>query len=219
MGSPLFTTTIDQARIAAAYPELVRAAECPVLDTSCAALLRLAESVHDQGYKVVLTGEGADEALAGYVWFKAQSLAGAVPRRLGPGLQQLLEGLIKRSVSGIRTPPLGGASIGGAHPVQLALYEMISLVKPVLYSDEMKRKLRDHDPYSDLDVRTDRIKHWHPLNQSLYTGYKIMLPGMLLLSKGDRIAMNASVETRYPYLDEDVIAFCAWIRQSTSCVE
>ena len=37
------------------------------------------------------------------------------------------------------------------------------------------------------------------------------LPGMLLLSKGDRIAMNASVETRYPYLDEDVIAFCAGI--------
>ena len=38
-----------------------------------------------------------------------------------------------------------------------------------------------------------------------------MLPGMLLISKGDRIAMNASVETRYPYLDEDVIAFCAGI--------
>ena len=75
----------------------------------------------------------------------------------------------------------------------------------------MKEKLRDHDPYSDLDVRTDRIKRWHPLNQSLYAGYKIMLPGMLLLSKGDRIAMNASVETRYPYLDEDVIAFCASI--------
>ena len=88
---------------------------------------------------------------------------------------------------------------------------MISLVKPALYSGEMKEKLADHDPYSDLDVRADRIKQWHPLNQSLYAGYKIMLPGMLLLSKGDRIAMNASVETRYPYLDEDVIAFCAGI--------
>ena len=72
LGSPLFTTTVDQAGIAAAYPELVRAAECPVLDTSCAALLRLAQSVHEQGYKVVLTGEGADEALAGYVWYKVQ---------------------------------------------------------------------------------------------------------------------------------------------------
>jgi asparagine synthase (glutamine-hydrolysing) len=74
----------------------------------------------------------------------------------------------------------------------------------------MKEKLASHDPYADLDVRTDRIKRWHPLNQSLYVGYK-MLPGMLLLSKGDRTAMNASIETRYPYLDENVIAFCAQI--------
>src|SRR6516164_2029738 len=38
-----------------------------------------------------------------------------------------------------------------------------------------------------------------------------MLPGLLLLGKGDRVAMNSSVETRYPLLDEDVIAFCASI--------
>jgi asparagine synthase (glutamine-hydrolysing) len=38
-----------------------------------------------------------------------------------------------------------------------------------------------------------------------------MLAGLLMISKGDRIAMNASVETRYPYLDDDVIRFCAEI--------
>ena len=38
-----------------------------------------------------------------------------------------------------------------------------------------------------------------------------MLAGLLMISKGDRIAMNASVETRYPFLDDDVIAFCAGI--------
>ena len=37
-------------------------------------LVRRAGAVHQQGYKVVLTGEGADEALAGYIWFKGQSL-------------------------------------------------------------------------------------------------------------------------------------------------
>ena len=36
-----------------------------------------------------------------------------------------------------------------------------------------------------------------------------MLPGLLLASKGDRVAMNSSVETRYPFLDEDVFAFLA----------
>ena len=56
---------MDRSGIAGTFPDLIRAAEGPVLDTSCAALLRLAQSVHQQGYKVALTGEGADEALAG----------------------------------------------------------------------------------------------------------------------------------------------------------
>ncbi len=45
-----------------------------MIDTSCAALWRLAQEVHDQGYKVALTGEGSDEAFAGYVWFKLRKL-------------------------------------------------------------------------------------------------------------------------------------------------
>jgi asparagine synthase (glutamine-hydrolysing) len=36
-----------------------------------------------------------------------------------------------------------------------------------------------------------------------------MLSGHLLTSKGDRVAMNSSVETRYPFLDEDVCDFLA----------
>ena len=54
LGSPLTTVTMDRSGIAGAFPELIRAAEGPVLDTSCAALLRLAQSVHQQGYKVAL---------------------------------------------------------------------------------------------------------------------------------------------------------------------
>src|SRR4029079_12667124 len=45
-------------------PQLIASADCPVIDTSCAALWRLAQEVHDQGYKVALTGEGSDEAFA-----------------------------------------------------------------------------------------------------------------------------------------------------------
>src|SRR6266446_3645233 len=65
------------------YPKLIEAAEAPVIDTSCGALLKLAERVHTNGQKVVLTGEGADEWLVGYPWYKAARLMGfldAVPR-------------------------------------------------------------------------------------------------------------------------------------------
>jgi asparagine synthase (glutamine-hydrolysing) len=88
---------------------------------------------------------------------------------------------------------------------------MISQSKPVLYSESMWQRLGDHSPYSDLDITAPKMTRWHPLNQSLYVGYKVMLAGLLMISKGDRIAMNASVETRYPYLDDDVISFCAGI--------
>src|SRR4029077_18514258 len=49
----------------ATYPKLITAAEAPVIDTACAALLQLSARVHSCGQKVVLTGEGADEWLVG----------------------------------------------------------------------------------------------------------------------------------------------------------
>jgi asparagine synthase (glutamine-hydrolysing) len=58
-------------------------------------------------------------------------------------------------------------------------------------------------------LNLDRARRWHPLNRSIYIGGRVMLPGLLLNAKGDRVAMNSSVETRYPFLDEDVFAFLA----------
>ena len=63
--------------------------------------------------------------------------------------------------------------------------------------------------YADLDFDPERLRRWHPLNRSLYFGYKVLLAGMLLSHKGDRITMANSVEARYPFLDENVIALAA----------
>src|SRR4029453_7070584 len=56
------------------YPRLVEAAESPVIDTSCGALLLLAQQVHSRGYKVALTGEGSDEWMPGYPWYRTHKL-------------------------------------------------------------------------------------------------------------------------------------------------
>ncbi|MDG3002686.1 asparagine synthase (glutamine-hydrolyzing) [Paludisphaera mucosa] len=211
LGSPLTTVVMDRSRVAEAFPELIRAAEGPIVDTSCAALLRLAEAVHGQGYKVTLTGEGADEALAGYVWYKSQKVRDAAYRVVGRGLPRMARNLIGRSISGRRfaVPPEG--AIHGVRTAQQDMYEMISQCKPSLYSSTMEASLGGHDPYADLDVPNERMARWDPLNQSLYVGYKVMLAGLLMISKGDRIAMNSSVEARYPFLDDDVVSFAAGI--------
>jgi asparagine synthase (glutamine-hydrolysing) len=49
------------------------------------------------------------------------------------------------------------------------------------------------------------------MHQALYWAGRIHLPGHLLSLKGDRVAMNSSVETRYPFLDEEVFNFLAGI--------
>jgi asparagine synthase (glutamine-hydrolysing) len=211
LGSPLTTVTMDRAGLAATYPELIRAAEGPVLDTSCAALLRLAQAVHQRGYKVALTGEGADEALAGYVWYKSQVIRDAITGRIGHGLPRLFRRLVMGTAAGGRPLLPAEAAIAGVRPAQQELFEFITQAKPTLYSTSLWDQLGDHNPYADLDITNERIGRWHPLNQSLYVGYKVMLAGLLMIAKGDRIAMNSSVETRYPFLDDDVIAFCAGI--------
>ena len=211
LGSPLTMVTMDRDDIAAAYPDLVRAAEVPVLDISCACLLRLASAVHGQGYKVVLTGEGADEALAGYIWFQAQKIKNAFAARFGPAVPAALHWALLRSIGGGSSRWPSRFPIGGARTAQQDLYDVLGQTRTLLYSGGMWDRLGDHSAYDDLGIGGDRFRRWHPLNQSLYVGYKVMLAGMLLCSKGDRIAMNSSIETRYPFLDDEVIAFCAGI--------
>jgi asparagine synthase (glutamine-hydrolysing) len=167
--------------------------------------------VHSNGYKVVLTGEGADEALAGYAWFKTAKVRNMLS--VGP-IISLLKGARSLALSSIsggsvhRAPLLG---IKGARTAQQDLYDFIGQSRSLVYNQDFWRRLEGYSAYDDLDLPSDRFSRWHPLNQSLYVGYKAMLAGLLLLGKGDRVAMNSSVETRYPLLDEDVISFCASI--------
>ncbi len=211
LGSRLTMVTMDTAKIADAFPELTVAAEGPVLDTSCAALMRLAQEVHSQGYKVALTGEGADEALAGYVWFKSQKVREQISHRFGSFLPRLTRGLLMAAIGGGRTHRPPDNAMGGVRTAQQDMYELIGQSRERLFTGAMWDRLGDGNAYADIAMTNDRISRWHPLNQSLYVGYRVMLAGLLMISKGDRISMHSSVETRYPFLDDDVISFCAGI--------
>ncbi len=211
LGSELTTVTMNRRDIVAAYPELIRAAEGPVMDSSAACLMRLARAVHSKGYKVVLTGEGADEALAGYAWFKTEKIRNMLA--VGP-IQSLLKGarsLTLASIGGGTAHRAALLGIKGARTAQQDVYDFMGQARSLVYTPHMWRLLEGHSAYDDLDLPSERFARWHPLNQSLYVGYKVMLAGLLLLGKGDRVAMNSSVETRYPLLDDDVISFCASI--------
>ncbi len=195
-------------RIMNSYAALTEAAESPVLDTSCAALLTLSSAVRSEGYKVVLTGEGADEAFAGYVWFKIRELA----RTFDVGDAFRPSTLMSRLARKWAAPNLSFAeiahvdtTIAGPH-AQSLMYNLVATSRDRYFSAGFKEDLGSRLAYEDLDLDLTRMARWHPLNRSLYIGYKIQLAGLLLGPKGDRVSMANGVEARYPFLDEDVIA-------------
>ena len=161
------------------YAALIAAAECPVLDTSCAALLALSHEVRAHGYKVVLTGEGADEALAGYFWFKIREAA----RTFDIGDAFRPSTAISRTARKWAARDLSFGEfaridrmIGGPH-AQSILYNLVGTARHRYYSAGMKERLGDHVAYEDLDLDLARMRRWHPLNRSLYLGYRYSLAG------------------------------------------
>ncbi|MBI3823664.1 MAG: asparagine synthase (glutamine-hydrolyzing) [Planctomycetes bacterium] len=196
------------------YPRLIHAAESPVIDTSCAALLLLAQEVHRQGYKVALSGDGADEWLAGYPWYKVHKLLGWLDFIPGLPLSDRVRRLfLKWGGSPVFPPEVvqrARAAIGGPNP-WLDIYGLVSLSKLRFFGPELRQVMAEHIPYSDIGFNLDRARKWHPLNRALYVGARIHLPGLQMHAKGDRIGMHNSVETRYPFLDEEIFAFLARI--------
>jgi asparagine synthase (glutamine-hydrolysing) len=199
------------------YPRLIQAAEAPVIDTSCAALLMLAQRVNSCGQKVVLTGEGADEWLIGYPWYKAAKLLEFLDIIPGVRLSDLARRAYLR-LHGVPQFPPGmrrrtEESIGGPN-AWIDAYGLLALSKLRFYAPPMRKVLEETNPWSELELDVARARRWHPLNRGIWVAAHVTLAGHLLQAKGDRVAMHSSVEVRYPFLDEDVFAFLARLHPS-----
>lgn len=210
IGTEPILVPVGHDKVTDNYPRLIQAADSPVVDTSCAANLCLAQAVHEHGYRCALTGEGADEALAGYPWYKANRLMGMLDGGsyvVSKGLRRAYLKIFRPEVPWSRAKRVMD-SVGGPAAYN-DLYAMTSLSRHIFYRPETFQSLDGFVAYDDIDFPLDRIRRWHPLNKALYMGYKVMLCGLLLNHKGDRPAMHSSVENRYPFLDERFIEYCA----------
>ncbi|HEY2423543.1 MAG TPA: asparagine synthase C-terminal domain-containing protein, partial [Chthoniobacterales bacterium] len=188
------------------------AAEAPVVDTSCAALLQLARRVHSCDQKVVLTGEGADEWLVGYPWYKAEKILNFLD--VIPGFP--LSDWFRRGYLRLHNVPQYPAryrravevSLGGPN-AWIDAYGLLAISKLRFYAPPLRDVVLNHNAWADLEIPLDRAKRWHPLNRGIWVAARVTLAGHLLQAKGDRVAMNSSVEVRYPFLDEEVFSFLA----------
>ena len=194
--------------------------ERPVLRTAPIPLMLLAKGVRQAGIKVVLTGEGADEVLAGYDIFKEMKIrrfwAEAPQSRRRPLLLRRLYPYLS-GIQGQSPAYLTGFFGKGLEQTGDPFYshqprwQTTSPLKG-LYSEEMKERVKGYDPVAELrDQLPPEFKTWHPLSQAQYLESAYLLPGYILSSQGDRMSMAHSVEGRFPFLDHRVVDFAAAI--------
>ena len=204
--------------ISTIFPRLIYHTETPVVRTAPAPLMILADHVHKQGYKVVLTGEGADEVFGGYDLFKEAKIRRFWARypksEWRPQLLSRLYGYLSHS------PTSGGAfskiffgqgldqggNPGFAHMARWSVTQRLWN----FFSADVRADLAVTDPISKFyESLPDRFANWLPIGRDQYVEAKTLLAGYLLSSQGDRVAMAHSVEGRFPFLDYRGLAFAS----------
>lgn len=218
LGTDHRSVSVSHAEIGNVFPDVVRHAERPMLRTAPAPLFLLSRLVRREGYKVVLTGEGADEMLGGYDIFKeakVRRFCAAQPNskfrtKLFEKLYPYQPNLQKQSPAYLRAFFQARPEML-AHPLfsHLPRWELTAKLKG-FYSDELRASLAEADAYRDcLATLPSGYAAWHPFNQSQYLESTTLLPGYILSSQGDRAAMAHAVEGRFPFLDHRVAEFAA----------
>jgi len=219
LGVELHRVSVSDEQVASALPRVVKQAEKPMLRTAPGPLLALSQLARDEGYKVVLTGEGADELFGGYNLFQEAAVRRFWARdpesRLRPQLFARLYPYLSRDLAA-----------GGGLMAQFFRTGMEDLDDP-LYSHRPRfrttaRNLRFlapelraqaaevGDPEARLLARLpDEFAAVGHLGQAQYLEIITFLTGFLLHSQGDRMLAANSVEGRFPFLDVNVAELAA----------
>lgn len=193
------------------FADAIWHAETLVLNAHVAAKFMLSKVVRKEGFKVVLTGEGADEMLAGYPNFKVDLIShefkGKSKEESEKALYKLFEGnevskgflLPEKNSKDLKIKELLGYS-----PSWMQSHASAGEIGRSFLKNNFQNKFQDNDPYFEVLKSIDyknKLTGRHPVNQSLYLWSKSTLPNYILTVLGDRMEMAHSIEGRVPFLD------------------
>ena len=217
-GAEFHPIPVTQADLADHFADAVVAGrDAAAINAHGVAKYLLSRAVRDAGYKVVLTGEGSDEILAGYPHFRRDMLlhdaAGPGPGG-GRGSSWRSCGRATRSRAACCCPTARrrrwtacGAALGFV-PSWLEANATIAHKLRGLFSADFAAEVAGRDAYRELLDGLDvpgQLAGRAPVNQSLYLWSKVVLPNYVLTVLGDRMEMAHSVEGRVPFLDHHVV--------------
>lgn len=181
---------------------------------SCKYILN--QEIRKEGFKVALTGEGADECLAGYPHLRKDIIANLTAEQR----TILTERLYSTNLSITGTEIAVGDTLDcralqkrlGFTPSFLQAKASIGYRMYEYLNKDMLNECREHDFFSELldcyDI-DNQLQGRHPVNQSLYFWTKLTLCNYILGTLGDGCEMASSIEGRLPFLDHRLFEFAA----------
>lgn len=211
---------VTGADIGRALGDVVWYGERPMMRTAPAPLLRLSRLVRDNGIKVVLTGEGADELFGGYNIFREDKVRRFWARQPAspwrPALLSRLYPYIERDGKAEAFWRMffrpGLEDTRDPYYSHRRRWHNTSQIKRVFAPDFRSRMQGDEAMMAELEAYLDPGRErWHPLCRAQYLEMSLFMSGYLLSSQGDRVMMGNSVEGRVPFLDHRVIELAARI--------
>ena len=183
----------------------------------------MSRRVHDCGYKVVVTGEGADELFGGYPAFKRDMLLHGMKDKPDAERAALMEAMTASNSlfrgailaeNEARHPAL--ESVCGFTPSWIQPWiATLSIARPLL-TDDLRESLQSYDPIEAIAGSFDpqMVAGRHPLDIAQYTWSKTMLECQILNWGGDRVDMANAMESRPAFLDHHVAKLATQIPPS-----
>ena len=216
LGTKHTRTLVENDDIRSNFPDVVWHCEKPLLRTAPVPLFLLSRNVRDNHFKVVLTGEGADEIFCGYNIFKEDKVRRFWARQPGSRLRpQLLQRLYPYIFKTAPPALVYLEKFFAASPQDLSdpvfshriRWQNTGRIRS-FFSAEMNTVLNGRNPVERVisGLPAD-FSGRDTLARAQFLEMDIFLSNYLLSSQGDRVAMAHSLETRMPYLDYRVIEF------------
>jgi asparagine synthase (glutamine-hydrolysing) len=183
-------------------------------------MMLLSSEVHANNFKVVLTGEGADEIFGGYDIFKEAIIRQFWSRNPESSWRPLL---LKKLYPYLDFNKIGsmaylkstfGHNLGDTNSLLYAFNARANITSAVknFMQPDLKQQM-------DLDLELRLQEHlpiaagqYGVFNTAQYVEARTIMAGYILSSQGDRMLMANSVEGRYPFLDHRVMEFAGKLK-------
>ena len=219
LGTRHHLITCSHTDIGEIFPDMIWHAEVPLMRTSPAPLYLLSKLVRNHGLKVVLTGEGADEILGGYNIFKEAKIRRHWARRPDSEIRPKLLAELYRYIGNMPGDAFlrkfFGQGLGEtdnprySHAIRWRnTARTTRFFSPSFHAEILDARGQSQDAGHEIALPGEFMA-WSPLARAQFIEATLFLSEYLLSSQGDRMAMANSVEGRFPFLDHNVVEFCA----------